>query len=413
MIWDLLLLDVLYPTSGDFRRWAVADIAIGDREIAAIEPGLPRVARNILGDGGLIAIPGLINMHTHAHDMFWRGSREGAGVDREFPTWFWDAYDHVTPEAALAAANAAYLDSLCSGVTFVADHLRYQFDGPPFVAAMAALGVRGAVFAARPYADASPLSIPHETSRHFPAALEAAARLPRRPIMMHAQETRRRLDEVMRRTKRSTVEILDDHGLLHEQTFLVHLCAHSRSDLELVAARGANVIVTPAAEMKLGEASIDPGYAAAAGIRWLIGTDGPAYQNANDLFGDIKLLALLWARSQGPAAVDVGELLAAATWRAAEALGLPPGRIAVDAPAHLTLLAADSLALQPLVRDPFVNVATQLVYSATRADVRHVVVGGHLVVRDGRCLTGEPAPILAAMRRAVADHFHLYPSSGS
>lgn len=405
---DLLITNVLYPSGGDFKNWLRGDLAIDGGLIAEVGQELPRRTHRILDGSGLIAIPGLRNMHTHAHDMFWRGAREGAGVDRHWPDWFWEAYDNVSTETCTAAAIAAYVGSLRCGVTFVADHLRRTLEGPPFVAALDAVGLPGAVFASRPYGESSPLTLPHETAPGFEAALEQAAVLARRPVMIHAQETPYRLEQLLRRTGRSTVELLDDHGLLHEQTFLVHLCAHSDADLELAASRGAWVVVTPTAEMKLGERTLDPGHASRFGLKLLLGTDGPAYQNSNDLFADLKLLALLWAREHGPGAVRIEELLAAVTWRAAEAFGRRGGRLLAGEPADVILLAASTLSLEPLVRKPFENVAVQLVYCASGNDVRHVVAAGKLLVQDGRCLTVDEPAVLTALREAVGRHFRLH-----
>jgi hypothetical protein len=73
------------------------------------------------------------------------------------------------------------------------------------------------------------------------------------------------------------------------------------------------------------------------------------------------------------------------------------------------LLAGDTLSLQPLVREPFENVAVQLVYGSGRADVRHVLAGGRLAIEDGRCRTADEAGVLAALKRAVGEHFRLHP----
>ena len=348
-------------------------------------------------------------MHTHGHDMLWRGAREGAGVDREWPGWFWSTYNGVSTEACVVAARAGYVDSLRCGVIFVADHLRHNLPAAPFVAALAEIGLTGRVHATCSESSAGPITLPHETAPGFEVAVEKAARLSRRPTMVHAQETPYRVDNVLRRTGRSTVELLDDYGLLHDQTFLVHLCEHSESDLERVAARGAWVVATPVAEMKLGERPLDPGTAARHGVKLLLGTDGPAYHNSNDLFGDLKVMALLWAREHGAQAVDAGELLSLATWRAAMAVGRPGGRIRPGEPADLVLLAADTLSLQPLVQEPFENVAVQLIYGACRADVRHVLAGGRLAVEDWQCQTVDEAEVLAAMKCAVGEHFRLHP----
>jgi 5-methylthioadenosine/S-adenosylhomocysteine deaminase len=407
-LWDLLLSDVLYPTSDDFGRWTRGDIAIDGTSIAEVGEELPRRARRLIDGSGLIAMPGLYNMHTHGHDMLWRGAREGAGPDRDWPAWFWEAYNTVSEETCAAVATAAYVASLRNGVTFIADHLRHDLESALFLEALSVVGLGGAIFSSRPYSESSPIALPHETAPDFEAALQRAARLSRRPVMIHAQETSYRLERLQRRTGRSTVEFLDDHGLLHEQTFLIHLCAHSDSDLALAASRGAWVVVTPSAEMKLGERTLDPEKAGRFGLRLLLGTDGPAYQNSNDLFCDLKLLALIWAREQGPERVRVSDLLAMATWRAAGALGRRAGRLRSGEVADITLLSGRSISLQPLVREPFENVAAQLVYSASGSDVRHVMVAGKLMIENGRCLSTDESAVLTAMEKAVGRHFRMH-----
>jgi 5-methylthioadenosine/S-adenosylhomocysteine deaminase len=405
--WDLLFSNVFYPISDDFRTWTRGDLAIAESRIAEIGPELSGTARRSLDGSGLIALPGLYNMHTHAHDMLWRGAREGAGIDRSWPDWFWRVYDEVSLEACLAAAKACYIDSVRSGVVFVVDHLRRTLPSPSFVTALGAVGIQGRVHSSPIHGPSAALALPHETSGWFEASLEEAARLPRVPLMMHAQETPRRLEHIYARKGRSTVELLDDYGLLHSQTFLVHLCENSDSDLQLITARGAHVVVTPTAEMKLGEGTLDIERAARFGLKPLIGTDGPAYNN-NDIFSDLKLMALLWARCHGPEAVRVEDLLAAVTWRAAEAVGRPGGRLQPGSLADLIFLKKDTLVLQPLVREPFENTATQLVYSASRADVYHAVVDGRLVVEASRYLATDETEIIAAMRHAVGRYFFLH-----
>jgi len=167
-------------------------------------------------------------------------------------------------------------------------------------------------------------------------------------------------------------------------------------------------VVTPTAEMKMGERTLDLEHARRYGLRLLLGTDGPAYNNSNDLWGDIKLAALLWARTHGPKAVKAEEILKAVTWHASEAVESPAGCILVGTPADLIFLRGDALALQPLVKEPFDNVAVQIVYSASSAVICHVISKGRLVVADGRCLTVDEAQIVATMKRTVRRHFTLH-----
>lgn len=405
--WDLLFCNVLYPDSPDFTSWKIGDIATTGCQIAVIEPDLPDSAFRRVEGSGLLAIPGLYNMHTHAYNMLLRGAQEVSALDDPPPGWFQEAYSRLTLDNCRAASHAAYLDSMLSGTTFVVDHLRSDFPSKPFTETMATIGLPGFVHASLKNIDEAAIILPHETHPEFEASIELAARSPRRPTMMHAQETAQRLEHVHKSTGYSTIEFLDLHKLLDHQMFLVHLCEHSNSDLDLIASRGAHVVITPTAEMKLGEKTLDFQSAMSHGIRPLIGTDGPAYNNSNSLWGDMKLLALLWAQLHGPASVKIEQILAAATCHAAMATCRQGGVLAPGYLADITFLNRNSLALQPLVKEPFGNIPTQLIFSAEKSDVKYVLANGRLLLDNGVSARNSIEGALTELRRATSDYFFL------
>jgi cytosine/adenosine deaminase-related metal-dependent hydrolase len=405
---DLFVSNIIYPATDDFTRWVRGDVAISDGVIADLGPELSYSARARISGVDLIMMPGLFNLHTHGQDMLWRGSRDDAGVDREWPEWFWPSYESISAEAHVSGAMATYLADARGGVTYLADHLRRDLHATPFAEALQRVGIRGRVYSHLAEAPGEPLALYHETSPWFETALEKAASLERRPIMIHAQETALRLDHVLHRFQRSTVELLDQYGLLHEQTFLVHMGHWSALDLDLIAARRAHIVITPSAEMKLGEKTCDPLEASARDISVLIGTDGPAYHNGEDLFADLKLVSLLASAKHGPGRLRPEQILAMATWKAADAVGQPRTFPEIGAVADLTLLDTRSLGLLLLVRSPFDNIAQQLVHGASREAVRFVIVGGRIVVEDWRSLTIAEADMVDTLRSYVSHHFNLY-----
>lgn len=382
--YDLLFRDVLVPASPDYRYWAVGDVGVSDGVIAEIAPQLGGSAQFEEPARHLILLPGLFNMHTHSHDMFWRGAKDSVPIDEPRPQWYRSAVATMSPDCTAIGATLTYIANVLCGVTYVVDHLPRDLPSAPFVRALATAGLRGRIHSQTDESAQGPLALLHESNPDFEPSLDRAAMAPNRPIMIHAQETPQRLERVYERYGRSTVELLDDRGLLHSQTFLVHLGEHSDHDLSLIHKRGAHVVATPAAEMKLGERTFDAIVAQQRGISLLLGTDGPAYNTSEDIFTDMRMLSLLTSMRYGPGRLAAGEIIQMATSRAASAVGAGSAFPRAGATADFVLVDARDIGMLPVVREPFDNVATQLVHGVTRSAVAIVCVGGVIVARDGR-----------------------------
>ncbi|MGH3390301.1 MAG: amidohydrolase family protein, partial [Actinomadura sp.] len=95
---------------------------------------------------------------------------------------------------------------------------------------------------------------------------------------------------------------------------------------------------------------------------------------------------------------SAGELLAAATWNGHYALGWPEaGRLEPGGYADLVTVGLDSVRLAGAERS---CAAESVVFAATAADVRTVVVSGREIVRDGHHLLVDDVP--RALHDAVA-----------
>jgi cytosine/adenosine deaminase-related metal-dependent hydrolase len=120
----------------------------------------------------------------------------------------------------------------------------------------------------------------------------------------------------------------------------------------------------------------------------------------------MRLAALIQKPRLGPEALPAARVLELATLGGAQALGLESeiGSIEVGKRADLVVLDLDGPHAQPAEAD----LVSRIVYSARAADVRHVVVDGRLVVRDGALKTADLGEICRAangqarrLRRAV------------
>ena len=97
-----------------------------------------------------------------------------------------------------------------------------------------------------------------------------------------------------------------------------------------------------------------------------------------------------------------------ATWKAADALGHSGSFPVPGAVADLTFLDGRHLGMVPLVRAPFDNIAQQLIHTASRAAVRHVVVDGRLAVEDGSAVTADVTQCIDSFLGHTARYFKLY-----
>jgi 5-methylthioadenosine/S-adenosylhomocysteine deaminase len=143
-----------------------------------------------------------------------------------------------------------------------------------------------------------------------------------------------------------------------------------------------------------------------AGVKVALGTDGAISGNDLDMFLALRLAATLHKGVTGDAtAVSTAEAWRMATLAGAEAMGLGAvaGSLEVGKAADFLVLDATKPHATPMF-DPL----THLVYSASKADVRHVMVGGDWAVREGalRFDMGETLQgvreLTPAIRRAVA-----------
>ena len=139
----------------------------------------------------------------------------------------------------------------------------------------------------------------------------------------------------------------------------------------------------------------------ADGVTVAIGTDGPASNNNLDLLEEMRSASLMAKLVTGdPQALDARTVLRMATIDGAKVLGmedrigsLEPGKLA-----DLTVINLNRPHLTPLY-DPI----SHLAYAARGSDVRHVMVNGRWVVRDGRITTVDQDNLMARARAVAAN----------
>jgi cytosine/adenosine deaminase-related metal-dependent hydrolase len=172
----------------------------------------------------------------------------------------------------------------------------------------------------------------------------------------------------------TSVEYLDEMGLLGPDVLAVHATHTTDADLDVLARTGTNLVVCPARRAREGVSA--PAFRfASRGLNVSLGTDSFSH----DLLGDLSLCAVLGKLT----ASDLDQLVAPQMLS-----------FATSAPAR-TLRRSDLGQLNPGARGdvvvvdqrtpfnaPVFDPVRSLVYYTSAGDVRHTLVDGEYVVRD-------------------------------
>jgi 5-methylthioadenosine/S-adenosylhomocysteine deaminase len=370
-------------------------VAVGTEVVA--EPG-----DDLLDGTGRVALPGLLNGHTHAAMTLFRGYGSDLGLLDWLEHRIWPAEARLTDDDVYWGTRLACVEMIRSGTVRFWD----MYWHPAAVArAVQDAGVRATIgyplvdgldpargrevqAGATEVLDALSDVGPRVSSSLTPHAVYtvsdetlawAAEQADARSLSIHIHflEIEEETPGCIARTGERVGEHLDHLGALGPRTVLAHGVWMEDPDLELVAERGATVVTNPVSNLKLAVGRIFP-YAdvRAHGIPVGLGTDGASSNNGLDLLQDVKVLALLEKhRQRDPASLPADEAWDVVTGALAPALGGLP-RIEVGAPADFVLVRADAPELAPG------NLLANLVYAASGSVVDAVVVDGQVLMRD-------------------------------
>ncbi|HEX9039679.1 MAG TPA: formimidoylglutamate deiminase [Trebonia sp.] len=443
------------PADGGMARDVLIE-ARGER-FTTVTPGTPaaQVPAGAVRLPGL-TLPGLANAHSHAFHRALRGTPADGGT---FWTWrerMYEVAERLDPERYFALARAVYAEMALAGVTCVGEFHYLHHDpagrryrdpnefGRQLIRAAAAAGLRitlldacylaggfapggapvplsgaqlrygdgtAAAWAERVSAfGCDPLGMVAPHARIGAAIHSVRAVGPDQvpeimawshahgaPVHAHLSEQPLENAECRAAFGQTPAELLYEAGALGPRSTLVHATHLTGRDVSLLGGSMSTVCMCPLTEADLAD-GVGPAPAlAAAGSPLALGSDG---HSVIDLIEEARWLELaqrLVTRRRGH--FSAAELATAATSAGHACLGWPgAGEIVPGAYADLVTLSLDSPRLAGGAGGPL----AALFAAGTAADVRHVVVSGTDVVRDGRHLLVADVPgSLAAAIGAV------------
>lgn len=211
-------------------------------------------------------------------------------------------------------------------------------------------------------------------------------------VHMHVLESNWEISESLRRHGKSTLERLDDVGLLNERLLAVHMTQLNGTDLEALSRTAVNVVHCPESNLKLGNGICPVARLLEHDINLSLGTDGAASNNNLDLLAESRSAALLAkGYAADPCVLNAFQALEMLTINAARALGKEHqlGSVQTGKLADLCAIRLDTLQTTPMF-----DVVSHLIYAASSQQVSHVWVGGRMLLQDEQFLHMDTGDIM-------------------
>lgn len=410
----------LNPTEDYFEEGA---IAISGRKIAAVgfrqEIETRFQAEKVIDARGKLALPGLINTHTHAAMVYFRGLADDLPLKEWLENHVWPAEaKYVNPEFIKKAIRLACLEMLKGGITSFCDMYFAEdtaareiekigmraflgeglLDFPTPIARTPAEGLQRAESLIRTYQNSNlitPIVAPHSIYTCSKELLKKAKNLAEKYLTLlhiHLAEEAWEVEKAKAEKGATPVEYLKKIGFLGEKVSIAHANWLEEKDIETLAEERTGVSHNPESNMKLATGVCPVPALIKKGVKVGLGTDGASSNNNLDLFGEMSTAARLhklW--NKDPACLKAREVVKMATIWGAEALGVGNllGSLEPEKLADVILIDLNRPHLAPAY-----NLYSHLVYTAKSNDVETVIVDGKIVIEKGRCLSLDEEEVL-------------------
>lgn len=408
----------------------------GDR-IAGVGPGEPphdviAQAARVIEASHMALLPGLINGHTHLSQTFLRGLADDKPLLQWLKQVIWPAQAAMSPEEMRLASLLGLVENLHCGVSAVVQHHKItQSRAHIEAAAQAAQAVGLRMLLARAWVDLGAGAEPPDAIVADVTALyqgwhgaaddrigiafgplapwRCSDETMRRTVHLarewgisthiHIAETQDEIEMLRQRTGMRHVEWLHSLGLLGPDIQLVHCVWLDDRELDLIADSGAVIVHCPVSNMYLASGVAPVPKMLSRNIPVVLGTDGPASENSQDLLEALKIAALLAKVASGdPNSLSTLTVLRMATTAGARLFDRQDlGHIAPHAKADLTLVNLNNARTMPVH-----NPQSALVYNATGPDVHTVVVDGRILLDAGRVTVLDEEALLEECRQAAS-----------
>ena len=387
---------------------STADIAIDETgAIAAIgKDARKTIDADIVIDGSdRIAVPGLVNTHTHAAMSLLRGYADDMILQDWLSEKIWPLEAHLTGDDVYAGTKLACLEMIKSGTVAFNDMYFFMDRAAAAVDEMGMRATLGYGFIDLGMEEKREAEIkatqslvshiksldnpriqaavgPHSVYTVSPEGLRWCAEYANEQdigIHVHLSETEKEVTDCVAQFGKRPAALLDECGCLTQRTVAAHCCWLDEAECRLLAERGVTASHNPVSNMKLAVNRAMPyHWLRASGANVALGTDGCSSNNNLDMFEEMKFAALLQKFAwNSPTLLPASEALAMATTAGARARGTGPGTLTVGAPADIVLLDGRAVCNTPLF-----HADSNAVYSCNGSAAMTVLCQGRILMHE-------------------------------
>jgi 5-methylthioadenosine/S-adenosylhomocysteine deaminase len=403
-------------------------VAVAGSEIAAVGPYSDILKKytseRVLGGADRVVFPGLVNTHTHAAMVYFRGLADDLPLQDWLEKHIWPAeMQWLTADFVEDAIELACLEMLKAGVTTYTDMYFYQEVAAKKVEkiGMKAVLCSGIIdFPWKDYAQSAddyfsrgeehiknwkgndlitPGIAPHATFTCSPENYIRAKELADKydvPLHTHLAETEFEVMQCKERYGKSPVEYLDSIGFLSDKVSAAHCVWPTDREIEILADRKVGIAHCMESNLKLASGIAPVPKMIQAGVTVAFGTDGAASNNDLGILGELSTAAKVHkAVSRDATVLDSRTALLMATRNGAEILGLGDRSGSLKPGKKADLVIADLRKPHLL---PMYDIYSHIAYCMRSSDIDTVMVNGKIVVENGKAATIDEKDVLAKAR---------------
>lgn len=362
----------------------------------------------VIDGKGMLALPGLINTHTHVAMTLFRSYADDLALMDWLQNMIWPAEAHLDDDIVYWGSMLAFAEMIRGGTTAFCD--MYMFMESCAKAAEKA-GIRGNI--ARGLAGVTPngekaleenirlyqdwnnacdgrirvMLGPHAPYTCPPEYLKKVRDASEKygiPIHIHLAETKGEVETCIEKFGITPIALMNQIGLFDRPTLAAH-CVHvNEEDIQIMAEKHVCVAHNPGSNLKLASGIAPVPKMRSAGITVGLGTDGASSNNKLDMFAEMRLAALIHkAAALDPFAVKADEAMQMGTAEGAKCLGYDDlGALDEGKLADIILIDRSGYHWKPRF-----NSISLAVYAGNSMDVDTVIVNGQLLMRGKELLT--------------------------
>ena len=370
-----------------------------------------------------LALPGLINAHTHAAMTLLRGYADDMPLMEWLEKKIWPLEAKLTADDVYWGTMLAIVEMIKSGTTCFADMYFFMDEVARAVAetgirAVLARGMVGVgpenevaftesrdLFEKWNGSNNSRINIilgphaPYTCPPDYMGKVMALAEEINVGLHIHLAETAGEFADSINIYGKTPVAQLESLGLFDHQVVAAH-CVHlTEQDIEILAKYQVGVVHNPESNMKLASGIAPVPEMLKAGIPVALGTDGASSNNNLDMLQELRTCALLHkVNTMDPTVLPAYQALKMATTNGAKALWLDKqiGQLAKGKKADIILCKLDQAHMIPRY-----DLIANLVYSGQAADVDTVIIDGNIIMQDRIIKTLDEQEVLRHSKQAA------------